>query len=750
MKDEIMKEKLNNLSEQQMEWINKYCENDMSELKKMSYNAFYRYGIPFHEYDDLYSDAMNVLLESVLTFDLSKKTSFKTYLENNIKRSTIDWYRNNYQRAIRKNLMTGKNGKIVKFDKNGNISKDGNGTPKVVHDVSFDAPTEDASNLKEKIASNFNIESESSIFDVEEDGEENVTKFLNGLSNKQRKILLLKMRNFTVEEILENLRISKKEYDAEMRSIRMDENLSLFAKNINDCNCKEDKTMERVIEMTEAEGYRTDKNTLFSLLDQKKNGDINCTYILQRKPFQWTTEERNRYICRILSNLPIPEIVLCEQNIKGLTIAHLIDGLQRLSYAEAFKENRFKIGANGAERHLIQYRDFKVDENGRRILDEDGIPVFEVKVFDVVNKKYKDLPDELKKRFNDFNVNVTKFFNCTDEQIADQIRDYNNHASMNNEQSGITRISTETAKRIKTITEKSGFFKNCGKFTQANKTKGKLDRVVAEIAMLLFHKDDWKAKVKATYKYLDENSSQEEFDVVAADLDKLESIVEDAGKEVNEMFTTTYTPMWTAVFHKFLTYNKELHSFIDFLNAYNNGLKDTEIDGVSMDDFKDQQSKKKATITGKVELLVKLMENFLGIDSKENKEDEDSVVEVEEAEVTKDNEVITETSNVETEDLTPIEFVRQVEKSDVTEEDMEDYESYIEDTVRISSPIYQQCKLALLTMAAYVYDKEQDEEFADWIEQYANDVYTFSKDQKVNYDQIKSAFLRDLQKKGVA
>ena len=376
--------------------------------------------------------------------------------------------------------------------------------------------------------------------------------------------------------------------------------------------------------------------------------------------------------------------------------------------------------------------------------------MFEIKVFDVVNKKYKDLPDELKKRFNDFNVNVTKFFNCTDEQIADQIRDYNNHASMNNEQSGITRISTDTARKIKTITEKSGFFKNCGKFTQANRTKGKLDRAVAEIVMLLFHKDDWKSNVKATYKYLDENSSQEEFDVVTSDLDKLESILEEAGKDVNEMFTTTYTPMWTAVFHKFLTYNVELHSFIDFLNAYNNGLKDTEIDGVSMNDFKDQQSKKKATITGKVELLIKLMEDFFGIDSKENEEDEDSDEKLEEAEVTKDNDVITENSNVETEDLTPIEFIRQVEKSDVTEEDMEDYENYIEDTVRISSPIYQQCKLALLTMAAYVYDKEQDEEFADWIEKYANEVYTFSKDQKVNYNQMKTAFLRDLKESKVA
>ena len=136
----------------------------------------------------------------------------------------------------------------------------------------------------------------------------------------------------------------------------------------------------------------------------------------------------------------------------------------------------------------------------------------------------------------------------------------------------------------------------------------------------------------------------------------------------------------------------------------------------------------KKLVTQKIEVYTKLMINFLHIE---------------------DNKFDT-SEHVETEDLTPIEFVRQVEKSDVTEEDMEDYENYIEDTVRISSPIYQQCKLALLTMAAYVYDKEQDEEFADWIEKYANEVYSFSKDQKVNYDQMKSAFLRDLQKKGVA
>ena len=84
----------------------------------------------------------------------------------------------------------------------------------------------------------------------------------------------------------------------------MNENLSLFSKNINDCDYKEETKMERVMEINEADNYRMDKRSMFSLLEDKKSGDINCKYILQRKPFQWTQEERNRYICRRIRSLP--------------------------------------------------------------------------------------------------------------------------------------------------------------------------------------------------------------------------------------------------------------------------------------------------------------------------------------------------------------------------------------------------------------------------------------------------------------
>ena len=691
------------LNEEQLAIIDEYCCDDMKKLKEICNPIIMKIGgISGKDYDDIYSLAQFVLYKSVKNYDKDNANgaSFKTFLYNILSRRIYATYIRDKNRQCRSNTKIGKNGEVI-----------------FIPDVSLDAPTEETNDIKEKIASDYNIEEESE-FDFDTD--ENIEKFMSSLSNIQRKILEMKMKEVPTEEIKSELGLSDVKYNKEMKSIKLNENVSLFTKNRKEFVEEDTHMEERIMEISESEGYRMDKYSMFSLLDMKKTGDINCKYILQRKPFQWSNEERNRYICRILSNLPIPEIILCEQNVKGMTISHLIDGLQRLSYAESFKENHFKVGSAGAERHLIQCREYLLDENGNRILDEDGIPEFELKVCDVVGKSYKDLPDELKKRFNNFNFNVTKFFNCNDEQIADHIRDYNSHAAMNNEQSGMTSISTETARKIKTITEKCGFLKNCGKYTTANKIKGKIDRMVAEMIMLLFHPNDWKSNVKATYKYLDENATQEEFDVLASELDKLESVIENAGDEINAMFTTTYTPMWVAVFHNFLTSGKDLHNFVDFLNAYNNELKGTEVNGVSMADFKDQQSKKKATITGKVELLIQLMNDYLHIDADE----------------TENNEVDNTEDHVED---TLLGFVKENADPKATEDDVELYQDMVEDCVRIDEPVYKECGKALIALMAYACLQDKDQDFERWIDNYRNKS-NFSPSQKVNFTYMKQSF----------
>lgn len=697
----------------------------MSKLKKISYNAFFRYGIPAHEHDELYDDAMNVLMESVINFDSSQGASFKTYLINNIKKSVIDWYRDNYQRCKRKNLLTDKNGKIVKVDKNGNVTDDDKGKPVIIPDTSFDAPTEEDNDLVEKIASDFNVEDKSE-FDFSAD--EKVDNFIDSLPRIQKNILLMRMENVPADNIKQKLNISDREYSSAMKSIKINKGLSVFSKNKNDGNYDvEVNNMEdRIIEISESENYRTDKYSMYSLLQDKKNGDVNCNYILQREPFQWTTEEANRYFCRILSNLPIPEIILCEQKKKGLTISHLIDGLQRLSYAEAFKENRIKIGSAGAERHLIQYRDYVLDDNGNRVLDEDGLPEYEMKIFDVIGKYYKDLPDELKKRFNNFNINVTKFFDCTDEQIADHIRDYNNHASMNKEQGGFLNVSAQTAGYIKNISQKNTFFKNCGKFTDNNVIKGKLERVVAESIMLMFFRDSWKAKLDTIYKYVDENATEQQFLKLNSHFNRLELALGDDNKDLKSLLTPTTMPMWIAVFDKFTTYNIEDSRFIDFLRAYNTELKDKEVDGVSMADFKDQQTKKKATITGKIDLLIKLMNEFLHIGTRE----------VNNTELENNN---TKESAEENTEESVLSFVQENANPNVTDEDINLYTDMVEDCVKIDDPVYKECGMALVALMAYACQNDKDQDFEKWIENYRNKS-DFSSSQKVNYTYMKRSF----------
>lgn len=697
----------------------------MSKLKKISYNAFFRYGIPAHEHDELYDDAMNVLMESVINFDSSQGASFKTYLINNIKKSVIDWYRDNYQRCKRKNLLTDKNGKIVKVDKNGNVTDDDKGKPVIIPDTSFDAPTEEDNDLVEKIASDFNVEDKSE-FDFSAD--EKVDNFIDSLPKIQKNILLMRMENVPADNIKQKLNISDREYSSAMKSIKINKGLSVFSKNKNDGNYDvEVNNMEdRIIEISESENYRTDKYSMYSLLQDKKNGDVNCNYILQREPFQWTTEEANRYFCRILSNLPIPEIILCEQKKKGLTISHLIDGLQRLSYAEAFKENRIKIGSAGAERHLIQYRDYVLDDNGNRVLDEDGLPEYEMKIFDVIGKYYKDLPDELKKRFNNFNINVTKFFDCTDEQIVDHIRDYNNHASMNKEQGGFLNVSAQTAGYIKNISQKNTFFKNCGKFTDNNVIKGKLERVVAESIMLMFFRDSWKAKLDTIYKYVDENATEQQFLKLNSHFNRLELALGEDNKDLKLLLTPTTMPMWIAVFDKFTTYNMDDSNFVDFLNAYNTELKDKEIDGVSMADFKDQQTKKKATITGKIDLLVKLMNEFLHID----------ITETSSTEVENNN---TEENVEDNTEESVLSFVQENTNPNVTDEDINLYTDMVEDCVKIDDPVYKECGMALVALMAYACQNDKDQDFERWIENYRNKS-EFSPSQKVNYTYMKRSF----------
>ena len=193
------------LTEEQRRVVNEYCENNMKKLKNVCYMVWGNKGLPYMYYDDLYDDAMNVLLESIISFKSDKDTKFNTYLLGNIKRSYNDWFRDNNLRAKRSNL---------ELDENGKIKKDENGNPIIIRNISIDTPTEDGVDLREKLSSDFKVEngikdfSYISLEDILEECSREMGEYLNIILSKlQRKILELIINDFSKEKIMEILNI---------------------------------------------------------------------------------------------------------------------------------------------------------------------------------------------------------------------------------------------------------------------------------------------------------------------------------------------------------------------------------------------------------------------------------------------------------------------------------------------------------------------------------------------------------------
>lgn len=551
-------------------------------------------GISQKDYDDFYSIANNILADISVKGDYDEtKGDFGGYFYTKLYRDIQDEVtaRNRQKRRADKEA-------ISIYSPLGEDDEDGT--------------------LVDIIGSDYSIEKELDKSGVMKD--EKVEIYLNSLSKTTRKVIEMKMSDYSVDEIKNNLNLTNKDYDRCMKEAKRSEYISQFSKNVNDGNYKRTEVTEMelniddemIMDLECADNYRMDKFSLYSLLEAINEGEINRKYILQRKQFQWAPKQVNKYLSRILNNQPIPEIVICEQKIKDILIKWLIDGLQRLSYAEAFKEGRIKIGEVGTEFPLIKYKEFLKDENGNRITDEYGVPQYEIKVFNIIGKKYSDLPEFLKKRFNNFNINVTTFFNCTSEQIAYHIRNYNNHVAMSKTQYGITSFDEDVARNVKALSDGHAFFKDCGNFTDSNISKGEIDRVVVESLMAIRFMDNWKKAADTAFEYINENATSADFDVLRGYLNRLEKVIE---KDKKSVFNATNSFIWFAAFDRFTKYGLSDEKFGEFVKAFSDGLCDKEINGASYSNLnKKRNTKDKSLIVEKINKIEELMLDYLHID----------------------------------------------------------------------------------------------------------------------------------------
>lgn len=194
-----------------------FLDNDMCKLNKICKFLIFKKNVPIIYHDDLYSIGRLTFVESINKYDASKDCKFETYLIGNIWRAFYDWTRDN-MRWKRCNFQTDKDGKIM---------QDENDNPIIISDISIDAPTEDGTDIKEKIASDFNIEENIS----EEIGfsfDEKIEKYIKELPIKVQKVALLICQAYEKSDIMRILNIEEKQYLDAMKTMRQSEYTSIL------------------------------------------------------------------------------------------------------------------------------------------------------------------------------------------------------------------------------------------------------------------------------------------------------------------------------------------------------------------------------------------------------------------------------------------------------------------------------------------------------------------------------------------
>lgn len=78
---------------------------------------------------------------------------------------------------------------------------------------------------------------------------------------------------------------------------------------------------------------------------------------------------------------------------------------------------------------------------------------------------------------------------------------------------------------------------------------------------------------------------------------------------------------------------------------------------------------------------------------------------------------------------------------DVSNEDIEEYQDFMDSYVNINSELYKQCSMALMALTAYAYKCDRDVELGKWIENCQSRKWqNLSPSQEVNFKYMKRSF----------
>lgn len=351
---------------------------------------------------------------------------------------------------------------------------------------------------------------------------------------------------------------------------------------------KQTYSLDQYLKLVKAETIRTDQE---------------C----QRLSGQWNQNMVNELIFTVMTENYIPPIILGEETVNGITRQWIIDGLQRSSSLSMFRYANTRITKN-LDEYMVTYQRKILDNHGKPQRDGNGEILWESVDFDIRNKTYEQLPEELRERFNGYQIEVAIHQNCSNEEISKLVRKYNNHMAMNTAQKAFTYVDS-FAREIRHITE-NRFFSDVYSSSQKGRINGTFERISGDIVLLCNYPNKYRKDTKLEFKWLNENAALYDFESVDSLLTRLTASIEPT-KEIRALFNGKNTSVFVTAFKAFTETGRKDKEFGVFLKWFVNGGSETEIDGKTWETLDISHSTRDSSIVhGKIDYLVAVMGQY--------------------------------------------------------------------------------------------------------------------------------------------
>lgn len=436
--------------------------------------------------------------------------------------------------------------------------------------------------------------------------------------------------------------------------------------------------------------------TLQMYLQKMKELDIRSDQDVQRLSGAWNNNMTNELISSVLNDEYIPPIILGQEDNFQMW---LIDGLQRSTALMMFRYGNYKI-TSSIEEPIIDYCAKVRDAKGEVCIDGNGDIVWENREFDLKNKGYDKLPEELQKKFNEYQIETVIHEGYGMKEISKLVRRYNNHKAMNVSQKAFT-FCDRYARKIREILKRKFFIE--APYTKVERKNGLMERIIMETVMCMFHLSDWKTASSKIGEFLNGYSAMEEFDVLDNNIGRLETMVTE---DLYSMFTSRDSFILFTLFHRFTQLNMDDGKFADFLKHFKELTE-----GQDMNEFygidKNSSTKDKTVIHKKLDKMETIMYAYLGI----SKEEDNSL------------------------ELGLLEFVKENVSVNITQEDIEQYnevlETLMEGAEHTQNLMARENRPSLVAVVAWSF--ENDIDLDHWMADYCQRNGEYIYDQKENY-----------------